>query len=626
MSVIGIQLDGDTEFLDTQEDTSIEVTLNNPLLGDADVLSPGSYTLPFNLPSGILSPKNAAKLKHPEVLENNAAFALQGASLFIHGVPFKKGNIKSSATDDKNILSSNFLFGLSQINPNIKTARLRDLLNEEVVISDVQRVKKIYLKKFVDADWSVTINGKNYSGPNINAFVGHINDDWAAATAVIDGHRHYSVFAELRASGPSSPGGLAAPYVILYSQIPGLTIVDPPTLNPDPLAEVSASVDESVTSDYAFESFDMTDYYNDFQTFIADYLSGDFPSDKYRFPVLFNASLYEGDQPCVKTSEVINGVSSAGLIINDWLALKNHNTLQPVVLLKYALSKIATAFGFEWEGDFWEDAELPNFFIDSSATLDKPMDYIGNSKYVFWRRSFNINEFVPDISVIEFLKGIASRYNLAVYPNETTLKVRMKYRENTAISNAYDDITEFASPVKGVEEKRVTGYNLLCNKEESDLLSVNESVTVGIAQETIPITCGRLFQTGQFFTDGLITGPRVSRKNNEQRFGLRVFHFLGMKDNGVFTYQAADINGTDFNENLSGSNGLYARYFKYWLNFKKDWRLITLTLSWPLRKLLRFDYEMKQRFDRSNYIVSTIKLKVTNKSVQASEVQLYTMK
>ncbi len=292
--------------------------------------------------------------------------------------------------------------------------------------------------------------------------------------------------------------------------------------------------------------------------------------------------------------------------------------------------------GFALDGDFYDDTEVAGMFVDNSNTLDVPMDYIGSiSKYVFWRRSFNINELVPDVTVIEFLKGIASRYNLGVYFNEITQKVRIKFLEAVAKSNAYTDITSFASPTPKNEEQRVTGFNILCEKDDTDLFSINESKTIGIAQDTIEITCGRLFQSGFLFTDGPLIGPRVSRKNNEPKFKLRIFHFIGMVDNGVFSYQAADIHGENFAESiddyefiLSTKVGLYNRCFKYWLNFRKNWKLITLTVTWPLRMLNRFDIETKLRFDRSNFIFSSMKMKATNKTQDTieTEVELLTMK
>lgn len=680
MNGIGIQLDGDTEFLDLPNDASIELSINNPLLGDASVLSPGAFSLPFNMPAGKDSPKNAQKLKHPEVVENNESYQLQKASLFLKGLKFKTGTLKSSSIDKT--VSANFLFGLSQVDQRIKTARLRDVMDETIIIDNADIVKRIYFKKYVNADWNVTINGKNYVHSNINALVNHINDDHYTG---VMGTGSFMPFAILHASGANSPGGITPPYVELLLQ-------RAVTVNPDPNAELSIMVDNSnegvtpplwtnsvtyqtdgtgagamcthpdtmgnirqfitkvddninqepptdpnvtensfwiiKTSDYVFEGFDMTGYYNGFRNFLADYLVGLFPSNKFRFPVCFNATPYSADGNVAKESEIVNGVAAGGLIINDWIHIKNYNSLQPFALLKYVFDKIATTFNFEWEGDFYNDPEFAGILLDNSNMLDLPMDYIGSQKYVFWKRSFNMNDLVPDVTVVDFLKAIASRFNLGVYPSEISGKVVLKCRENVAKATAYNDITEFSSPLSGIEDQRVTGFKMVVEKDETDLLSQTETFNIGDPQDSIEISCGRLFQT-KISNDGLMQGPRVSRKNGDPKFKVRVFHFTGMVHNGSYSYQGATINASTFSESLDDfflSPGIYNRFFKYWLLFQKNRRVITLNVKWPLRLLLRFDYEMKIRFNRNNYLLSSMKIKITNRGIQNVEAKLITMK
>ena len=141
--MIGIQLDGDREFLDLYPDTSIRLRLENPLLSGAEKLSPGSFSLPFDLPTGDDSPRNSSKLKNPNVIENNESFVLQKANLFFDGVPFKRGNLKAQIGTDKNA-SSYFTFGLNTISPGFKNAKLRDVVNEEIAISTRPIIKRMF--------------------------------------------------------------------------------------------------------------------------------------------------------------------------------------------------------------------------------------------------------------------------------------------------------------------------------------------------------------------------------------------------------------------------------------------------------------------------------------------------
>jgi len=638
--MIGIQLDGDNEFLETVQDTSIDITLNNPLLGDAENLSPGSYSMPFKIPGGQASPKNEAKLKHPSVIENNDAYQIQKASLFYDGVPFKKGTIKANGSDEKS-LDTYFLFGLNSISPSLKTARLREIINYKVDVTTTRFIKKVYFKKITGGDWSVTINGKTFTGTGIAPDIdlrNAINADYISYTSTSETPIPFAT----TISGGTTPGGMTSPWIEIF-----LTKYNPS--NPSDYYvgheyELSVSVDESEAANYKFEDgFDWASYYSAYQTFLAPYNAGTFPSGyllgtfNLRFPVLFNSNLYEDEQNIRKSSEIINAVTAAGIVGNDSGHFlnptpQNRNSIQPFLLLKGVLDWIAFLFLFKFEGDFIDDPDFANLLIDNGCTLDLPQEYIGTDKYVFWRSGFNLNELVPDITVIDFLKGLATRYNLGIYFNETTQKVRFKFREPTAKSVVYDDITSLSSTITSIEDKRVTGYSLVVKKDESDKLSLsNETLVVGTSQETIDITCGRLQQeTSQISRDGgaNLIGPRVARKNNNPEFAFRVFHFKGMDSSGSFSYQRASIHGANFKESLAdvdSVDGIHSHHYKYWLFFKKNWRAITITVDWPLRMLMNFDWEIKRRFDRSNYIVNSIKIRMTNQSVEASEVELYTM-
>src|SRR5688500_1536345 len=97
--MIGIKLLNQEVFLGTLPDTTIDLTLKNPLLGDAQVLSPGSYSLPFDLPSGDSSPKNAQAFNHPDVMENSSPYQLQKADLYVDEVLFKSGNLKIASIE-----------------------------------------------------------------------------------------------------------------------------------------------------------------------------------------------------------------------------------------------------------------------------------------------------------------------------------------------------------------------------------------------------------------------------------------------------------------------------------------------------------------------------------------------
>ncbi len=624
--MIGIKLDGEAGYLETPDDISIDITLENPLLGDADRLSPGGYSLPFNLPGGDASPTNAAKLNHPDVIENNEAFALQKAQLYFDDIPFKSGTLKGGSATDTTI-ESYFTFGLNSLSPKLKTAKLRDVVAEEIVIDNSAITKKVYAKYTVGGSRTITVNGKTYTGAS-----------WAAVAALINADNlldsgKYLPFATVIAAG-NSPSGYVPEYLeiklsLYYTYYDTILMMDFYLYqdSTDPLQELSLSVDDA--TNYLFDTnlLPGSAYHTAFVDFIDDYITGTYTHNKFRFPTMFNANLYDGQ--LLKNTEVINAVNSSGLIANNPFESRARNSVQPFLLLKWVLDKIATDFNFTWEGSFYTDATTATRLIDNSIALDVPQEFLFNRKFCFWRRSFNLNELVPDLTVIEFLKRLASRYNLGIGINEVTGNVMIAYREPIALSTAYDDITALSSPPEGNEVLSTTGFTLSIKKEDSDALSLDESISVGEPEETIEIGCGRLHQMGtDVFNDGLVTGPRTSRKNNE-KFGLRIFHYKGITDNGVFTYPAADLHSATSYEALNNFIlliGLYDRFFKFWLLFRKNKRVVKASVSWPLRLLLKFDWALKRRIGGNNFLVKSLKIKMTNRDVKATEVELLTMK
>lgn len=636
--MIAIKLDGDDDFLETSPDTTISLKLENPIFGDADKLSPGSFSLPFNIPVGKASERNSAKLKNPDVIENNEAYQLQKASLFVSEstvdapIPFKTGNIKTKSTS-KNSASVYFTFGLNAISGEFKTAKIRSILSENFIINSNQYIRAIYVKNLWSEGGdlhSLEINGELYTDDSLSGLGALINAHYLANEASGQWLPR-SIF-----SGGSTPSGISGPFLLIKMSrtidLGGFPFIQDST---DPHIPLYVRTPDNDKPNWKIEGFDMTDYYSDFQTFLSGYHSGVYPNDKIRFPVYFNANLYAGEAQ--RDGELINGVDSSGIVPNNanWglsngnpEVVKNVNSLQPFVLLKHALDKIADYFGFELEGDFYDLLDTEHILIDNSQTLDLLQDYIGNNKFAFWRRSFNLNEFVPDLTVVDFFKGLQSRYNLAIYYNDNTRKVRMQMRETMAIGNAYDDITSICSPIDTIDEQRVVGYILRTKKEANDDFSVEESLTVGDeAEAEQSIVCGRIQRTQSAIVDGgVLSGPYVSRKNGAE-FGLRVFHYKGIQSNGAYNFPKADINGTAINESFTDlANNLYTKFWQYWGMFDKNRLVIKHKVNFPLRRLLYFNWELKRRFDRTNYIVKSLDIRITNGGIEVTNAELATMR
>jgi len=573
--MIGILLDGETEFLETEPGTSINIKLESPIFGDGERLSPGSYSLPFTIPIGDRSPSNASKIKNPDVIENNEAYQLQKATLFASSevpapIPFKKGNLKAkNAGDDK--ASAYFTFGLNSLNENFKTAKLRKVVAENIVIGGTDITKKIYIQNNSGSNWNITVNGKAYTGSDIFTLRNAINDDFAAG---LDSGQ-YLPHCDVTLAGATPSGLIVGDFITIKLQVLYTGMFGVGQDSVDPLQELSATTDEA---DYLFEG-DLGTYQAEFDTFMALYNNTPYPNDKLRFPVLFNGDPH-GE--VLKDGEIVNGVNSTGLIQNEFnwglensrpLEIKNYNSIQPFLRRKWILDKIAETFGFVWEGDFYDHADVDNMLEWNTAGLDVPQLFIGAKKFVFWKRSFNLSELVPDITVVEYLKRLGNRYNLAIYENEQTKKVRIAFRESIAKSLIYDDITAISSPRKNTEPLQIAGFTLSLKKDDTDTTTSDESVIVGTSEETVEMECGRLFQQASTIIElRTVSGPRVIQKFGENGM-MRTFYYQDIVDVAAFTYPSAGINGATIYEGLNDFIlliGLYNVFWKYWMHYRRN--------------------------------------------------------
>jgi hypothetical protein len=150
------------QFLDLPKDLSVELEMNNPLLNENN-LSPGSVSLPFDLPSENASPKNGRLLNVPDVLENVEGFRKIDAELLVSDIPLKKGKLIVREASRKKI-SANFNFGLTNVADDFKTKKIRSLLDETITIGNGAIEKCVYLKLggASSAPYSISINGNTY--------------------------------------------------------------------------------------------------------------------------------------------------------------------------------------------------------------------------------------------------------------------------------------------------------------------------------------------------------------------------------------------------------------------------------------------------------------------------------
>lgn len=627
--MIALKING--RYVELSPSTRLSYKLNNPLF-DEDGLIKGSYTFPFDLAGAEASELNAVLMGHPDVIENAEGYIKQDADIFFDDVFFKRGKLTAKNAGSKKS-SCHFIFGMSTLSDEIKTKKIRDLISETIVIDNTAITKKIYLVPgTLAADpYMILVNGRAYSASSLTGLRDAINNDTTEPRASCT-HQ---------ASG-TTPLGVAAPYLEIT-----------PYANPnDPLTPISvAPAEDNGNASTGFkwycEAFDMTTYYQGFVDALEGYFDGTYPTNKIRFPFRINYDMYgEGVSSALninttKEQPYVNGVwnyetiitnkANSGASGNRPFTVRNLNSLQPFVRVQYVLDKIAEYFNFSYEGDWYGDTDTAAMLFDNAAPLDDPQDFIGTRKFVFWKRSFNPANLVPDWTVADFFKHLRDRYNVGIYKNEITGNVVMRKREPLIKSTTHEDMTAVATPLENIDNQRMTGIRLKAEKTELDKSAVDDVHEVGDPEDELVTKISGL---GAELTITNLMGvvcnvqvPVVTQPITD-KFTGRIFYYKGIttSDGPVFDfdYPRASINAINYDEKFTGATGIYEKLYKRWIAAVLNRRVVAQSWTIPYRKILDLDWEIKRRFDRNDYLIKSLEFTMQSNRMTAVRVELYT--
>lgn len=620
--MIGVKVDG--ERLDTYQDTKVSLELVSPIFSE-DALSPGSISYPFDIPAGDESPKNNDLLGVPDVIENAGGSRKVDAVLEVDEVPYKQGKLVIRGYD-RNRASANLNFGVrARLGEDFKNKKLGDVLDEAIQIwspfsHSPAWYKEIYLKPGAAAPspLKLTVNGREYTNATLSGLATDISSDTteprATATYVAAGTTHQ---------------GMTGPYIV----------IKPYTGDQSPLTPLSVNFEGNGVDTASFRwlvhGYDPTEYNAVYQDFFTD----NFDDTRFGFPYVKNdnpygepissiyfTEYYEGFGSFAGGTKITNDMNRANagvLIMNDpnWgynnnrnFVVKNTNSLQPFIRVRHVLNKIKTHFGFEYEGDFVSKPELDEAFFWNTAPLDVAMDYIGSKKFVFYRSGFNLKELVPEtMTVRDFFQALKSRYNLMLEMNEANGNLVIKMLEPIARNIFNEDITQYCGAIAKQEDLRVTGFRMVCEKQPNNDLAILNQLEVDTPEKEVKILL-------KAFTEPI----RASQKSGS-KFDLQIFYMRTPSNGGTGSGSANPLTGA-WIETLAGEDGIYETFWKYWLYFEGRRRSVTLPVAWPFRKIQNFDFSLKVRLDRNNYMVKKINVEIGGgQDVSVSSVELYTM-
>jgi len=587
--MISLEIEG--RKVDLPPDAKISFKLSNSLFTD-DGIIPGDVSFPFDIATPEDSDTNAILFDHFDVVESVGAIK-KDASIFFDDNLFRKGKIKVSQSAEK--LSVNFVLGLATISDDFKSKKIKDLVNENIVISNATVAKAIFIKAGprggFTGDNPIKVNGRNYDGATLTALADAINVDISQPRAL----------ATVVNSG-TSPNGLAAPFLKLTSTDFGG--------DPHALLSISESVPNSDSINNALRiwltDFELPGYYAAFDSFFASYKTNIPATNKFRIPlgkqdILQKEAVVGGDGTATSTffrtsNALENGTGGGNFKKNvpnnsfyQFYSFENRQyTLHPMLTLRHVFEKAATYFNISYEGDWVGTPFYNSLLIHNTAPLGFLQPFIGGNPFLFWKREFNLADLAPDYSFIDLLKALQSRYNLKIVYNAQTNNISIKSRKQIVESTTKKDISNQAGVVKSFIDDRVTGIRLQADKSE-DLSDSGDYFDIGDPEITIPI---KATETSSGVVDTLTGNPIGFLYSSEDKkdFSLRFVTYL------FSTYPTVGVS--------RGLATIYTDDYRRFISNRMNRKIIEVRLSWGMAELSALDFDEKIQYDRNDYFIA----------------------
>jgi hypothetical protein len=625
---IGVKINDD--FVEVFPNTSISIRLASPLF-TTDNIIPGEFSFPFEVPGGDLSPRNAKTFNNPDVVENIEAFRRIEASLYYMGVPFKKGKLSITAINGRDKYSMNYIFGMSTLSDEFKTKKLPDLVgNPQINIWYDELTKMIYVKPAPGAPtpYKLMVNGQRMEANTLDGLRAQINISFSDQLKVLSAYV---------AAGPNTPLGVAPPYLRIFPHDPANIFADYTHTESFPLWVAPVEDTDEEKANWYVEAYDQTDYHDRVKDSLADFLTAGPFNPAVRFPFCWNEKTYDNEQDAIQPNYCVNGQAGGDIVTNDanWgvtnskpFEISNQNTIQPFMRVKYILDRMAEYFNFEWEGDFYTDEKTGRMLLWNTFQFSFALNYIGTKKYIFFKKSFEYKDLVPDVSCIDFLKALGSRYNLAIYLNQRTGKMRIQKRKTIWSTLSYQDITGMSSPIKSIKPQQLKGVLLKVIREENDVFAVVDQKLIGTEGEVViesPISGVASDRIGfPYSSTEELSGPVFGQKGGS-KYTLRIFYAAGMVDGGASEYYGGSNTNGEFTETFDGVDGIYVNEYQEYIRALIKMKEVEVETAFPYRLLHHMDYELRRRYDRSDFLIKEVTVNLTNKGLSVSKVILALM-
>ena len=569
------------EFLDMPADPTVSWSRTSPFF-QFEGFNREDFTLPIGFPN---TPKNKRIFDFPHIVENASRLRPKWpAVLWYNGVPRATGEIRAKSPINKNIITANFVAGLSLIGDDVKERKLSEVIDEVIEIHDQTIFKTIRIIFNIGGTYKIKINGNAYDETVFSNLITAINTDPAA---------NYT------ASGVSD---------VLTITMDDAGEFIPMHVEAD---EASNAVVSSVLDTW------MINYRNAYKDFVTDHLGTARADKKVRIGTYGNKQEISGtvkDWPIV--NYIIGGEFQANRYRNQTLPnsqMENLSSFAPMLTVKAMLEAIETYYGITINFFALNDDDV----LFAPSTLDVPVKFFNNETLILYQRSFNLSTLCPDITVNEFLRSLQIGFNAFITYDADLKILNIDHRQPFITARPYEDITTRVSEHSDIQLAIQKGLRFALQSDSRDKVT-DASFTPA---DFLVDEGERTIQAG-FGTYGMRT--HTSRADWPQDAALLTVWAELPYDTKFPLRFARYIDGDEpFLDSRpflwTGPDGLIESYWADSLNLENNPITVKNTWLMPRNDIFATRWGQRWRIDRNDFLLKEFNVQLRNNGVSLSE-------
>ena len=641
--MIGFQING--EFLDLPNNPSVELNRNSPVFQQEGFVVE-DYTLPVTFPN---TPKNARILNWPHVVENaHRTRAKWDCILFYNGVPRLKGELRAKNPVNQRSISANFVRGISQIGEDIKERSIREIVNETITIHNQPFQKSITLDYYtggVDNRYALIINGKSYEGTTMVEFLAAIDADEEKTFTVTNPSTNRIV----------------------------ITNNSTDELDPFEIEEFSYAVEGDRRGEgtaqrrAAWQWVEVPqwsiDYNNTINAWAMQYIGND-PDKPFRLGTIYNKAR-ETAIPQVN-APVINFIDQNGLRPNviqsgnfDLFGeVYSGSSIAPFLTIDHVLRKIEEYYSITIDAFFREYEHDDPFVLLHPNTIDQPLSFLvpfgfvsratrskyankenykASNLYNFYRREFNLSEFVPDMKVNDLLKALQVYFNTDLNYDNDSRTLSYTNRKQYVQEREYTDITERCEIFTDVQNPVLEGVRLTVPRsgdDKLDLAALNvladpyHDYSTGGGERAIEMPL-HILPTVDFSSfDSVFNSASVPKvvcamevapsDKFPLTIGIAQSYASGSSVDGFDLCRITSLT-TFQNLTWAGTHNAFEKYWKDWILLEDSLTECSTTWHMTREQVFNLDFTKKLRIDRSDFLLKSFNVGMRNNGLTMAD-------